>query len=345
MESKETEELLRFWQSWLGFSREALAYFPNPEGTHKGLKDGLNYAADRVLVKSLGELLELKKTNESRGLSVYLSVQPFLERNKPFSIERLFFEFDCEPDPSLAIHEALDFAQKMRFFYKVEPFVCLSGFKGAHVYLWLEKSVEIGENLAYAKDIYREIQTVLLMGLKPGTIDLKVLGDLKRLSRLPYSIHEKTGSLCQPVNLNMETLKPEEIDLEFYIENGLSLELLEHSSKRLKERIKAFERAAKRKKTVKAGEIRPCIQEALNKQLHGGAGHLMRLAVACEYLAAGLPIEEIVALFQNQNDFNERKTRYFIEHAQKSGYMPFKCEKIRELGYCLGGDCRKNKAG
>lgn len=339
MEGKEKASLLEFWRNWFGFSREALAYFPNPEGEFTGLRDGLKYEARRVLVKNIGELLSLKERCERAGLAVYLSVQPFLERDKPFSIERVFFEFDNERDPGSAIKEALDFARKVKFFYHVEPLICLSGFKGAHVYFFFEKAVEIGEHINFAKEVYREVQEVLMLGLQLKTVDPKVIGDIKRLSRLPYSIHEKSGKLCQPINLEMKTLEPEEIDLDFFVENGLSLDLLEHSSKRLKERIEKLKKLSKKKKTVKAGAIRPCIQEALNKQLHGGAGHLMRLAIACEYLAAGFPVEEIVALFQNQTDFNERKTRYFIEHAQKSGYKPFKCEKIRELGYCLGEKC------
>lgn len=338
MERKESEALLMFWQGWLGFSREALAYFPNPKGQHKGMRDGLTYSANRVLVKTLDELLELKRKNETAGLSVYLSVQPFLERDKMFSIERLFFEFDNEANPKLAVEEALTFAERVRYFYNAEPLICLSGFKGAHVHLWLKKAVEIGEHFDFAKDLYREAQETLLLGLKPKTIDVKILGDLKRLSRLPYSTHEKSGRLCQPINLNGEPLKPGEINLDFHVEHGLSLELLEHSSKRLKEKMEALKKASQ-KRGIKVSGIRPCIQEALNKPLHGGTGHLMRLAIACEHLAAGYSTEEIIGLFRNQDDFNERKTRYFIEHAQRSGYKPFKCEKIRELGYCLGERC------
>jgi len=340
MEAEEEEDVLRFWRDWLGFSREALAFFPNPRGQHKGVKDGLNYSADRVIIKSLDELLELKEKNEAAGLPVTLSVQPFLERNKPFAIERLFFEFDNRENPDLAVEEALKFAKTIRYFYNAEPLVCLSGFKGAHVYLWLQKAVEIGEHFDFAKDLYREAQETLLKGLNLKTIDVKVLGDIKRLSRLPYSIHQESGRICQPINLEGKPLKPEEINLGFHMEHGLSLELLEHSSKKIKERIEALKKTSP-KRRIKVSGIRPCIQEALNKPLHGGTGHLMRLAIACEYLAAGHTVEDIIPLFMNQNDFDERKTRYFIEHAQRSGYKPFKCEKIRELGYCLGEKCNQ----
>lgn len=218
-----------------------------------------------------------------------------MDRNKPFAIEKVFFEFDCEKNPNLAVEEALTFAKMIRYFYHAESLICLSGLKGAHVYLWLQQSVEIGEHFEYAKDVYPELQNILTLGFSPKTLDPHVIGDLKRLSRLPYPIHEKSG-----------------------------LEKLKRTSKRAE---------------IREGEIRPCIREALTKPLHGGAGHLMRLAIACEYLAAGYSVDEIVPLFQNQSDFNERKTRYFIEHAQKNNYKPFKCKKIREIGFCLEEKC------
>jgi len=79
--------------------------------------------------------------------------------------------------------------------------------------------------------------------------------------------------------------------------------------------------------------------EALKKPLEGPGGHLMRLAIAVEHLARGHSVEEVVALFKSQPDFNEVKSRYYVENALKKGYKPFKCETIQRLGFCLP-DCR-----
>jgi DNA primase large subunit len=74
---------------------------------------------------------------------------------------------------------------------------------------------------------------------------------------------------------------------------------------------------------------------ALDRPLEGGNGHLMRLAVAREFLNAGYNMDEIIPLFKNQSDFKLEKTRYYVEHAAKNPTKPFTCQKIRELGYCL----------
>jgi DNA primase large subunit len=47
----------------------------------------------------------------------------------------------------------------------------------------------------------------------------------------------------------------------------------------------------------------------------------------------------VVDLFRGQSDFNEEKTRYFVEDAAKKGYKPFRCSTILELGFCLGEQC------
>jgi len=45
-----------------------------------------------------------------------------------------------------------------------------------------------------------------------------------------------------------------------------------------------------------------------------------------------------------QVDFKEEITRKKIEYAKKQKYKPWRCEKIRKLGFCLGAeDCEWNK--
>jgi len=94
-------------------------------------------------------------------------------------------------------------------------------------------------------------------------------------------------------------------------------------------------------------KIRPCLTEALKTGLRGTKeNHEMRLAIAVEYLAAKFPVDQICSLFKSQVDYSERKTRYQIEHAQKKGYRPFKCSKIKSFGFCIGEACpifRKTK--
>jgi len=87
-------------------------------------------------------------------------------------------------------------------------------------------------------------------------------------------------------------------------------------------------------------KIRPCILEALKTDLRKTKEHhLMRLAIATEYLAANSSVEEIRDLFKTQMDYDQREATRQIEHAKKKGYKPFKCSKIKSLGFCIGEAC------
>jgi len=187
----------------------------------------------------------------------------------------------------------------------------------------------------------RNEERQILKGLKLPTLDKGVIGDIKRLARLSYSIHEKTERQCVPVNLEgnpltIETIAP-------YRESGLETKLLETICKELAAKKRWEEIRAKRRKTYKFDKAsrtaRPCIEVALSLPLHKGEGHKMRLGVAVEHLCKGFSMDEVVDLFRSQVDFNESKTRYFVTDAQRKGYKPFKCSTIKELGFCLGESC------
>jgi DNA primase large subunit len=144
-------------------------------------------------------------------------------------------------------------------------------------------------------------------------------------------MHQETSSLCAPVTLGGKPYIPE--GLNAY--RTLDTKLLGSIIRELKNREKFQDAKPNFGKIKKDGNVRPCILAALDRPLEGGNGHLMRLAVAREFLNAGYNVDEIIPLFKNQSDFKLEKTRYYVEHAAKNPTKPFTCRKIRELGYCL----------
>jgi len=69
--------------------------------------------------------------------------------------------------------------------------------------------------------------------------------------------------------------------------------------------------------------------EKSRKDIH--LTHNQRLAILFELLANGYDDDEIVDIFKNQEDFDEKKTRYFINHARNQGYRPFATERLKEI--------------
>jgi len=173
----------------------------------------------------------------------------------------------------------------------------------------------------------------LLKGLGFETLDLNPLKDIGRLSRILYTTHEESGALCIPMTYEREPIHI--LTLQVYGEYGLRSEFvnacLDEVSNENKVRLTRKHAANRR--------IRPCIEAAIHKHLDGEKGHLMRLGVSVECLSRGLSIPEIIQLFRNQADFNESKTRCFVEDAQTKRHKPFKCRTIADLGFCLGDSC------
>lgn len=83
--------------------------------------------------------------------------------------------------------------------------------------------------------------------------------------------------------------------------------------------------------------IRPCIVEALKKQLTGGNGHKMRLSVAAELKRDGHNSEEqIIDLFRGQTDFNYSETAKGVLSADPT--RTARCDTIKVYGFCLYSD-------
>jgi hypothetical protein len=318
-----------------------MSFFEEWFGAHAGREIFYAEQKTREFIEKSGELIQYVQDRNKNGQPAYASVQPYQARDQPFGLEKLFFDFDCEENTEKAWKEAASFSEALIQYYKVLPFVTFSGNKGYHVYVFLSSTVPFSPSrLGIIKEVYGLVQEKILKGFKFETLDPAVLGDIKRLARVPFSVHEKTGKVCCPVSLSHQFITPR--SLEIYRDFGLNPSVLKTVSDEL-ETEKNWRKASPRKKTpfkLKDSEnIRPCIKNAVSLHMERGEGHLMRLAVAIEHLCMGASTDQIVELFRGQSDFNESKTRYFVEDALRKRYKPFKCRTIRSLGFCLGNSC------
>ena len=80
--------------------------------------------------------------------------------------------------------------------------------KGFHVYIFLDSVYGIEGQIKLLKEVYKQLQIVLLEGHEYKYIDWHVVGDLNRLSRIPLSLHQKTGQECIIVD---NQLRPDKI--------------------------------------------------------------------------------------------------------------------------------------
>ena len=97
-------------------------------------------------------------------------------------------------------------------------------------------------------------------------------------------------------------------------------------------------------KTVVIEAFPPCIKALYEKLSSGGhLSHIGRFALTSFLVNVGMPTEAIIDLFRNLSDFNERLTRYQVEHiagerGSRTRYIPPKCETLKTHGVCINPD-------
>jgi len=102
-------------------------------------------------------------------------------------------------------------------------------------------------------------------------------------------------------------------------------------------------------KTIVQTAFPPCIK-ALHQAISAGRhlSHLGRFTLTSFLINIGMSPENVIELFKNFSDYNERMTRYQVEHiagekGSRTRYIPPKCETLQTHGICVNADeiCQK----
>ncbi|MEM2737973.1 MAG: DNA primase large subunit PriL [Candidatus Bathyarchaeia archaeon] len=94
-------------------------------------------------------------------------------------------------------------------------------------------------------------------------------------------------------------------------------------------------------KTINVDAFPPCVAilyDAAQKGRH--LSHMARFTLTTFLVNIGMPIENIIGLFGASSDFNERLTRYQVEHiagerGSRTRYKPPNCETLKTHGICV----------
>jgi DNA primase large subunit len=122
---------------------------------------------------------------------------------------------------------------------------------------------------------------------------------------------------------------------------GMNLPTLPHSLTEKVEQIRAELTPRFEYRTQIVTEYPPCVKHALDIMNRGeNLPHSARLMLATYMLAIGKPMDDIVEIFRNAPDFNERITRYQVEHlagskGSRTKYSVPSCEKLRAENLCF----------
>jgi hypothetical protein len=284
---------------------------------------------------------------EKGTLGLYVSVNPYNPETMEISaIERLYFDFDCKERVLNALHDTRDFNKKLVKYYGVSPFICYSGSKGYAVYVFLQEPV-IGLEREL-KPLYERLQNTLVGNDKYRWLDPQPLGDLKRVSRVPFSIHQKSGDLCTPVDVS-ETppirYKPEKGFTETHRKYGLKQVVVES----VKQDLNQSNQTRRKHKSLTRirGNVRPCLAEVMESSTfpevkRGYDGHNLLIAAVIEYVNSGYTQDEVLQLLEKKQGYDEDKSKHLVKYVINK-YEPRKCKTIQSYGGCTSSVCPFSK--
>jgi len=208
-----------------------------------------------------------------------------------------------------------------------------TGFKGYRLCVWLPRL------LPADRIILEKIQRWLAKGLDEW-LDTQVVGDVKRLFRVPYSINPKSGERAAVVDHMLQSLSPQEAAEHLQSLKPLDARVLERI--RRETALETFAKELERAREVKAPKgVRQDVRrlprwvEALVEHLQqtGELCHAARVALARWLYFVGYSRDEIIEVFRAAADFNEKKTVYHVDYEIRRmgeecrAWQPDKCKE------------------
>lgn len=174
----------------------------------------------------------------------------------------------------------------------------------------------------FALDIKREVDIDCEVFPKQDRIGKDGYGNLVKV---PFATHRKNGLRSQ-ILVDGKLVR----DIE-----NLYVEVLDVCNYPVPEPIKnVVKPAIKRYEPVSKGRMqgtaRPCIREALTKQLVGTQGHFMRMAIAREYFEVGFSPAQIAKLFKSQKDYDYDYSLKQVNSLVSKKGKRFRCDRLRE---------------
>ena len=326
------------------------------------------------------DIFECIQFSIDNKVPAFISVQPRESFDKVRGIEKLFFDFDYADKHSVKELEArvkdpkkreliyekrkIDMRFEVEFFLKklaarrIVPLVVKTR-KGFHVYIYLDQVYPLSiDNDDLLKEVYYQLQYNFMRDKKGGYkyLDNSVIGDVKRMCRIPTSTHEVSGEECYLVQqIEGEKIIPAKFrGIDHFRLNGLKssdwLHAIDSAFRAIKLREKvALKEEAERMKEMEEhkddpeyiSEIRPCFKRRMES---GEMGHQMRLALELEAYWAGYKTREaMIDLFRVFHDFDDGKTKEQVEWFFKNRvpdidkskrWKPYRCTTLFDLNLC-----------
>ena len=268
-------------------------------------------------------------------------------------IDKIFFDID-----SPNIERAFTIAKKLYSWLLDNGYTAIpvaSGKKGFHIYVLLEGSVYNGKAESEKKELLLNALYYILdksglfvNGRVVPEIDERVLGDLKRLTRVPNTKRPDNGAYTVFLPANFDELDIIDViaftrrapkhDFDYEIrelpslydfpkqkyvplfltetKTALTKEIITRTPESVREYLKRL--------------LRPCIYNTI---IDIEPRHHIRVAATIDLQQLGFSAEEVVSVYSKLGwrDFDIEKTTTYVNHIFSKNYKPYSCSKLRSI--------------
>jgi len=217
-----------------------------------------------------------------------------------------------------------------------------------------EKLLEVANNFNW------DVRLVKDVSLRPYVFALRFPVFLKNAT----GFHDKNWKLVNHLLINGEVYLTErevsrllEEEVRKYVEGKLDTKIKSLPPNIMARVNHLRQLAAKKREQIQLEEIpKRVVMEAFPSCIKGiydrvaagrPASHIGRFALTSFLLSIGMTVEDVFQFFRSVSDFNERMTRYQVEHiagTRGSGtkYKPPNCTTLRTHGICISpeDECR-----
>ncbi|UCC57852.1 MAG: hypothetical protein JSW14_05650 [Candidatus Bathyarchaeum sp.] len=213
-----------------------------------------------------------------------------------------------------------------------------------------EKLLEVANNFEWGLRLVKDVS------LRPYVFALRFPVFLKNAT----GFHDKNWKLVNHLLINGEVYLTErevsrllEEEVRKYIEGKLDTKVKSLPSGIMARVNHLRQLAAKKREEIRIEEMPkrvvmeafpPCIKGVYDRVAAGRpASHMGRFALTSFLLGIGMSVEDVFKFFRSVSDFNERMTRYQVEHiagSRGSGtkYTPPNCSTLHTHGICISPD-------
>ncbi len=327
-------------------------------------------------VSSPRQFLVWFKKNNNGERPVYTSHNSYVDFNdfeKPTEVKlsNMFFDFDFDSENGKTFKNVVHdvrVVSELLYDENIRHVIQFSGNKGYHIFMHMDGTkYEIDSKLSLK---YKAIYSYLKNELNLETLDIKC-AEPKRLSRMPFTIHNKTKSWALPIPRGEKIPKSRDklidkgldyFDYDDYdfmrcerkpsIDNLLaSWDIDVSPDTDIDEKYYTTTRyEIPEDSFLKLAEeyFRPCVANAIFKR---NPSHFARLS-ACIKVSKFYSLDKAIEFFDKLSEeagwvdrANKKIRDYNIRHIYNRNYKLPKCNRLKMEGLCVGDECKFYNGG